>query len=209
MITDHITVNTQSSIRIEGSKTVYLDPIQISGRPQDADLICISHAHYDHFDPKAIEKIRKEDTVIIAPAGMKKEIERIADEEHIRLLVPGGETVLGEITVFGVPAYNKLKPFHPKHSRWLGYLIAMDGSKYYYAGDTDAVKELQDIRCDVALVPIGGTYTMTAKEAAALINVIRPGAAIPIHYGSIVGNKKDADVFRTMVDQEIEVIEKL
>ena len=209
MNTDHVTVNTQSSIRIRGSKTVYFDPFRIGGKPQDADLICITHVHSDHFDPESIEKVRKKDTVILAPHGMKKETERIMDPKYIRLLAPGDEAVLDSITVTGVPAYNRIKPFHPKRNKWLGYLLAMDGITYYIAGDTDAVKEVRDIRCDIAFVPIGGTFTMTAKEAAGLVNLIRPGTAIPVHYGSIVGNRKDAEVFRSLADQGIEVIEKL
>ena len=209
MNTEQIRINTHSSIRIEGSRTVYFDPFQIKEDPHDADVVCITHEHFDHFDPESIEKIRKADTVFICPAGMKKKLESMADEEHCRLLQPGGETVIGDMTVTGIPAYNRLKPFHPKHNKWLGYLLEMDGIRYYIAGDTDALTELQDIRCSIALVPIGGTYTMTAKDAAALVNKMRPDAAIPTHYGSIVGSMEDADTFRKLVDPAVEVITKI
>ena len=108
-----------------------------------------------------------------------------------------------------VPAFNKLKPFHPKRNQWVGYILTMNGIRYYVAGDTDALKELSSLRCDVALVPIGGTYTMTAKEAAGLINEMKPSAVIPTHYGSIVGKKEDADEFRSLVNEDIPVVTKL
>ena len=209
MNTEQIRINTHSSIRIEGSRTVYFDPFQVKENPHDADVVCITHDHHDHFDPDSIEKIRKADTVFICPAGMKKELKSMADEEHCRLIQPGGEIVMGDMIVIGMPAYNKLKPFHPKHNKWLGYLLEMDGIRYYIAGDTDALSELQGIQCHIALVPIGGTYTMTAKEAAALVNKMRPDAAIPTHYGSIVGSMEDADTFRKLVDPAIEVITKI
>ena len=201
----HIQINTQSSIRIEGSKTVYFDPFQIRTVSQDADFICITHAHYDHFDPNSIAKVCRKDTEFIAPAGMKKELEKITAKEKLHLLSPGEQFKFADLSITAQPAYNKLKPFHPKRNGWLGYLLEMDGISYYIAGDTDAVKELQGIKCDVALVPIGGTYTMTAKEAAGLINKMKPAAVIPTHYGSIVGKSEDADTFRKFVDQAIVV----
>lgn len=206
---DQIRVNTQSSIRIAGSQIVYFDPFKISDEPHDADIICITHAHYDHFDPDSIEKIRKEGTMFVAPETMGDEIGKLTDPDHLRRLSHGEEVRLGDIILKGLPAYNKLKPFHPKHNRWLGYLLEMDGIRYYIAGDTDALKELQKVQCDVALLPIGGTYTMTAKEAAGLINQMKPAAAIPTHYGSIVGKPGDAEEFRRLVSTEIQVITKL
>lgn len=206
---DQIQINTQSSIRIEGSKTVYFDPFQIRDEANDADIICITHSHFDHFDPDSIEKVRKKETEFLAPAGMAKELGRLADTDKLHLLSPGESLEIGGASITAQPAYNKIKPFHPRRNGWVGYLLEMDGTRYYIAGDTDALKELQDIKCDVAMVPIGGTYTMTAKEAAGLINRMQPKAVIPIHYGSVVGKPKDADVFRKLVDPGIPVIIKL
>ena len=206
---DNIQVNTQSSIRIEGTKVVYFDPFQISVTPHDADIICVTHAHYDHFEPESIEKIRKEDTLFVAPAGMKEEMEKLADKEQVHLIAPGEQVALANITLEAVPAYNKLKPFHPKHNKWVGYILQMDGTHYYVAGDTDAVKELAAVKCDVALVPIGGTYTMNAKDAAELINKIQPAAAVPTHYGGIVGTPEDEAVFCKTVNTGIEVVKKI
>ena len=206
---EEITVNTQSSIRIGGSKVVWFDPFKVAEAAHDADLICVTHEHYDHFDPESIGKIRKPGTVFIGPAALEKQLKKVAEADEVRLLTPGEELDLGDISIAGLPSFNKLKPFHPKKKQWLGYLLSMDGIRYYVAGDTDAVEALSDVSCDVAMVPIGGTYTMTAPEAAGLINRIRPSAAIPTHYGSIVGKPGDADTFRGLVDPEIEVILKL
>ena len=206
---DHIQVNTQSSIRIEGSKVVYFDPFQISTEAHDADLICITHAHYDHFDPESILKVCNQDTELAAPASMAKELGKLAWKGKLHLLVPGESVETAGLIITAIPAYNKLKPFHPKRNGWLGYLLEMDGRVYYIAGDTDAVKEQQEIRCDVALVPIGGKFTMNAWEAAGIVNKIKPKAAIPTHYGSIVGKLQDADTFRKMIDREVQVVVKL
>ena len=209
MNTENISVNTQSSIRIGGSAELYFDPFQIKGETHDADIIFITHDHYDHFDPDSIRKIRKEGTVIAAPSGMKQELQKAAGDCALVLMAPGNEQNIGSIKIQAVPAYNRLKPFHPKRNGWVGYNVLMDGVRYYVAGDTDAVRELSSVECDVAMVPIGGTYTMTAKEAAKLINEIRPQVAIPTHYGSIVGKPEDGDVFRKYVDPEITVETRL
>lgn len=209
MNTANISVNTQSSIRIGGSAVLYFDPFQIKGETHDADIIFITHDHYDHFDPDSIRKIRKEGTVIAAPSGMKQELQKAAGDCALVLMAPGDEQIISGIQIQAVPAYNRLKPFHPKRNGWVGYTVLMDGVRYYVAGDTDAVRELSSVECDVAMVPIGGTYTMTAKEAAKLINEIRPQVAIPTHYGSIVGKPEDGDVFRKYVDPEITVETRL
>ncbi len=209
MNTDQIRINEQSSIRIAGSGIIYADPFHIKEEPHDADMICLTHEHFDHFDPESIEKIRKEDTVFAAPSSMQKELEKLVQKEKIRLLLPGDSFSESFCSVGTLPSYNRMKPFHPKHSKNLGYLITMDGIRYYIAGDTDNVKELQHISCDIALIPIGGTYTMNAKEAASLANSIHPDTVIPTHYGTVVGKKEDAAVFRDLVEADIEVVIKL
>ncbi len=209
MDVSNIMVNTQSSIRITGSKTLYFDPFQITEASHDADIIFITHSHYDHLDPESISRIERENTIFVAPASMEQEMKKAVKNAELVLMSPGeSQDVIG-VSVQAVPAYNRLKPFHPKHSGWNGYVVSMDGVRYYVAGDTDAIGELSSVECDVALVPIGGTYTMTAKEAAKLINKIRPQTAIPTHYGSIVGKPEDAEVFRKNVDTGIKVEIKL
>lgn len=209
MKTNNITVNTQSSICIDGSKVLYFDPFQIREENHRADIVLVTHSHYDHFDPESISKIAKDGTVYVVPASMEKELRGAVREGELITVNPGDVVETGGIRIQAVPAYNRLKPFHPKRNQWVGYVVTMDGIRYYVAGDTDAVPELEKVSCDVALVPIGGTYTMTAKEAAKLINAIGPKTAIPIHYGSIVGKKEDAEIFREHVTKDIAVEFKL
>lgn len=214
MILTNINVNTQSSIRIEGSKVLYFDPYQIQTAVYDADIIFITHEHYDHFEPDSIAKIKKDDTLLIVPESMQKKVlsEAGIAEENCLFYQPGETHETGGIMIETVPAYNKLKPFHTKGKRWQGYVVEMDGVRYYVSGDTDVNEDIKKVRCDVALIPIGGFYTMDGKQAAEYIAQIRPKAVIPTHYGSIVGNKADGQEFQRMLeglDSSIQVELKL
>lgn len=203
-MTPEMAVNTQSSICIRGSEAVIrFDPFRIAGEPHDADIIFITHDHYDHYSPDDIRKVSKPDTLLAAPENMKSALAKHGFT-GARLLRPGETANVRNIPVETVASYNILKPFHPKSAGNLGYVITVDGLRIYAAGDTDAVKEIKAVRCDIAFVPIGGTYTMNAKEAAALVNAIRPKIAVPIHYGSIVGRPGDGEVFRSLADDGIE-----
>lgn len=207
---NNITVNMQSSIRISGEKTIYFDPIKISTEEHDADIIFISHEHYDHFEPESIEKIANEETVIICPASMKSRlVETVIPAGHQYIVTPGGQYEVAGLKVETIAAYNKLKPFHPKKNGWVGYIVEMDGVRYYFAGDSDATREVKSVSCDVALIPIGGTYTMNAKEAAELVNEMKPKYVIPVHYGSIVGKMQDAEEFKKRVLPEVKVVLKI
>lgn len=204
-MTERITVNTQSSIRIDCDDLIIrIDPFKIDGEPHDADIVLITHAHYDHFSPDDIAKVSKPDTVIAAPETMKKELAKEGINKPV-LLKPDEKTTILGIPIETVRAYNQAKAFHPRSNDWLGYIVTALGKRIYAAGDTDAVPEAKAVKCDIALVPIGGTYTMDAKEAAALINEIKPGTAIPIHYGSIVGSRSDGSRFAKLVDSGITV----
>ena len=210
--TDRISVNTQNSIRIESEAgtVVYVDPLEIKGKQGDADLILITHSHYDHFSMADIAALRKDSTRFVVPSSMKGDMEKNGFDMTEYLCMEAGDRISAAgIYISAVPAYNKLKPFHPRRNRWLGYVIDVDGMRIYAAGDTDALKENTSISCDIALVPIGGTYTMNPKEAAAFINEIKPGTVIPTHYGSIVGKPSDADEFASRVDSGIKVVRKL
>ncbi len=205
-MTENIEVLTHSSIRITGKETIYIDPYRISEETHDADIILITHDHFDHFSPEDIEKIIKQNTKFVVPEKMGKKIASVSrSPENVAVVKPGMKLEVGSITVETVAAYNNLKPFHPKKDGWVGYLLTVNHVVIYIAGDTDITKENKSVACDVALVPIGGTYTMNAKEAAELVNSIRPKAAIPIHYGSVAGTKAEEDVFRKSVDSSIPV----
>lgn len=198
----NITVNKQSSIRIAGSKVLYFDAFGIDKEKHDADYIFITHEHYDHFDPVSIQKVIKSDSVVIAPESMKKKLlaELKVDEKTCIFFAPGDAMKMNQILIETVPAYNNLKPFHMKNSKWLGYVVKMDDIDYYVAGDTDANVDVKKVKCDVALVPIGGHYTMDSKQAAELITVINPKAVIPTHYGEIVGKPTDGADFKGLVE---------
>ena len=211
---DHITVNTQSSIRIEGSKVLYFDPFQITEAKHDADIIFITHEHYDHFEPDSIAKIKKDSTLLVAPESMKKKgiSESGLASDQCVFYNPGEVHKQGELTIETIPAYNKLKPFHPKGKKWQGYVVQMDDIRYYVAGDTDVNEDIRKVQCDVAMIPIGGHFTMDKKQAADYVIALKPQTVIPTHYGSIVGNKTDGQDLERDVragDPEIQVELKL
>ena len=207
MDTSFITINAHSSIRIDAGEgaVVYVDPFRLTDEPHDADLVLVTHSHYDHFSPEDIARIEKDSTVFVAPASM-------ADELPGALLVSPGEACepIPGLRVEAVPAYNLNKQFHPKANQWVGYVVTtLGGTRVYVAGDTDDLDENRSIACDVALVPVGGTYTMDAPEAAAFVNAMRPAVAIPEHYGSVTGTPEDGETFKGLVDPGIEVVIKL
>ena len=147
---------------------------------------------------------------MILPEKMKgKSAEAAGNVKEIRTVKPGVYANVNGLEFDTIPAYNLLKSFHPREAGWVGYILRLDGKRVYIAGDTDATKEAKDVHCDIALVPIGGTYTMHAREAAELINAIHPDVAIPTHYGSIVGKPSDADVFEELVKAPIKVEKKI
>lgn len=200
---NHVTVNTQSSIRIEGSQVLYFDPFEIKSVSQDADIIFITHDHYDHFDPPSIAKIKKEDTILIAPESVKKKVLSESDISPVKCLFyqPGEKFEQDSLVIETIPAYNKLKPFHPKGKRLQGYVVKMDDVRYYVSGDTDVNEDIENVQCDVAMIPIGGFYTMDKKQAADYIAKLKPKAVIPTHYGSIVGNKTDGRDFKKELER--------
>ncbi len=202
---ENIEVLYHSSIRIEKEKVIYIDPFRISKNYNDADLIFITHSHFDHYSPEDIEKIKKEDTVIIAPKDLLNTIIRDGfKEENIVSVEPNKNYDSKGIEFKTVPAYNINKQFHPKSNGWVGYIINIENINYYISGDTDANEDNKKVKCDIAFVPVGGTYTMTCDEAAEFINEIEPKIAIPIHYGTIVGTNEDAQRFISLLNSNIE-----
>jgi len=204
---DFIRVNTHSSIRIEDEKVIYIDPFKIENAGNDADIILITHSHFDHFSPDDIRKVMKSDTILVCPASMNE-----ADEIGLSVIKvnPYEKLENNRISIETVPAYNNSKPFHPKLNNWVGYIInSKTNGRIYIAGDTDATEDNKKVKCNIALVPIGGTFTMTADDAAELINQIKPEYAIPVHYGSVAGKAYDADIFRENINPEITVVEKI
>ena len=191
---ENIEVLYHSSIRINKEKIIYIDPFKINKNYNDADIIFITHDHYDHYSEEDIDKVINENTTIIIP------------DELLTKLLRKGINKNAIITVEPNKNYNTNKTFHPKENGWVGYIIIINGIRYYIAGDTDITEENKQVKCDVAFVPVGGTYTMDFKEAASLINEIKPKIAIPIHYGSIVGTEQDAIDFIRLLHPEIKGI---
>ena len=209
MNVDNIKVNTQSSIRIELSKVLYFDPFKIEENINDADIIFITHSHYDHFDINSINKVKNDNTIIVAPKSMEKDLMSINVKEII-YMNPYDEINIDDINIKGVPSYNNGKPFHPKNNNWLGYLVTYNNITYYIAGDTDKTEDNEKVKCDIALIPIGGHYTMDVKKATELVKIINPKVVIPTHYGSIIGSLEDGHKLKdNLSDTNIEVIEKL
>lgn len=208
---DNIEVFTQNSIRVRSSQgTIYIDPFQLKQESHDADYILITHDHYDHFSVDDIKKVAKASTILVAPARMEDDAKELANEvASIVTVTPGSYKEISGLEIETIPAYNTVKPFHPRRAEWVGYILRVDGKRVYIAGDTGLTKEAKQVRCDIALLPIGGTYTMDAKRAAELVNTIRPEYAIPTHYGSIVGKQSDGQTFAALVKSPVKVIEKI
>ena len=202
---ENIQVLYHSSIRINKEKIIYIDPYNIDIKYNDADLIFITHSHYDHYSKEDIDRVKKNDTIIVAPKELE---ERILNDgfspDNIVMVVPNEEYVADGIHFDTVRAYNVNKQFHPKSNDWVGYILKLQDGRYYIAGDTDDNEDNRKVKCDVAFVPVGGTFTMTAEEAAGLVNAIKPKIAVPIHYGGIVGTKEDANRFIDLLDDEID-----
>ena len=193
---NNIEVLYHSSIRINKEKTIYIDPFKIDRNYNDADIIFVTHDHYDHYSEEDIDKVINENTVIVIPEELlTKVLKKGINKNAIITVEPNQKYMVQGIKFETVPAYNTNKTFHPKENDWVGYVIELNDVKYYIAGDIDITEENKKVKCDVAFVPVGGTYTMDFKEAAQLVNEIQPKVAVPIHYGSVVGTKQDAEEF--------------
>ena len=204
---ENIEVLYHSSIRISKNKVIYIDPFKIDKDYNDADIVFITHDHFDHYSEEDIDKVINENTTIIIPKELLTKILRKGINKNAVITVESNkEYMVQGIKFETIPAYNTDKTFHPKENDWVGYIITLDGIRYYIAGDTDITEENRKVKCDVAFVPVGGTYTMDFKEAAQLINEIQPKIAVPIHYGSVVGTKQDATDFIKLLHPNIKGI---
>ncbi len=208
---DNISV-FHSSIRIAGEKVIYFDPYKIDNDYHDASVIFITHEHYDHFSVEDIARVIKEDSIIVAPLSMQSKLDNYSKKGIKVLFVePNEEVSIEELNLSfkAIPSYNIGKRFHPKENNWVGYVVIINDVTYYVAGDTDITDEARQVKCDVALIPCGGTYTMDTKEAATLTNCIHPKYAIPTHYGSVVGTMQDGNIYASLLDRDITCVIKI
>ena len=204
---ENVEVLYHSSIKIKGNKIIYIDPFKIDKDYNDADIVFITHDHFDHYSEEDIDKVINENTTIIIPEELLTKILRKGINKNAVITVESNkEYMVQGIKFETIPAYNTNKTFHPKENGWVGYIITLDDIRYYIAGDTDITKENRKVKCDVAFVPVGGTYTMNYSEAAELVNIIKPKIAVPIHYGSVVGTKQDATNFIKLLHSSIKGI---
>lgn len=193
-----------ASIKLTGEKIIYIDPWKIKG-DEKADIILITHEHYDHCSAEDIVKILKNDTAIITVADCQSKLMKL--NRPISLVEPGKKLNVKGVVIETVPAYNINKSFHPKENGWVGYIINMNSKRYYHAGDTDFIPEMASLRnIDVAFLPIGGTYTMDVKEAAKAANTIKAKITAPMHFGDIVGSRSDAEKFKGLVQGRVEIL---
>jgi L-ascorbate metabolism protein UlaG (beta-lactamase superfamily) len=197
----------QSAMRYSsGGLTVYIDPWGTTEDDPPADLILVTHAHSDHLQPDEIERLTASETRLVAPRDVAKEL-----SGDVTAVGPGESHEIAGVRFETVPAYNVAEErldMHPKSNDWVGYVLELGGRRYYHAGDTDALPELESLETDVAMVPIGGTYTMDHREAAGLVKAMRPQVAVPMHYGFVVGSPSDGERFKKEADPvRVEMLE--
>lgn len=201
-VKNHLHWFGHDAFKITGKKTIYIDPYHITN-PEKADVICITHEHFDHCSPEDIQKLLKPDTTLVGPEDALQKV----NCEKKAIVAPGDRLTIEGIEIEVVPAYNLNKNFHPQKNHWVGYIISVAGKKLYHAGDTDHIPEMKNFKVDIACLPVSGTYVMTPEEAAEAALELKPAVAIPMHWGGgVVGELSDAQKFAKLLKGKIDVI---
>lgn len=195
------------SFRYDGPPVIYFDPWKLSGHPSAADIVLVSHEHYDHCSPEDVAKIRGPHTVVLASVGAAEKL------RGAQVMRPGDRKQIAEITVEAVPAYNINKfrspgvPFHPKAAEHVGFVVTVEGTRIYFAGDTDQIPEMADIVCDVALLPVSGTYVLTVEEAVEAAQALAPKIVVPMHFGAGIGTGDDGRRFADLYREDVVLLQ--
>jgi len=191
-----------ASFRIDGTDaTIYIDPWKLR-KAIPADIVCVTHSHFDHLSEEDINLIKTPTTVIVGPSDC-----RASFGDAFKVIEPGKAITAGKVRIEAVPAYNTDKNFHPKRNNWVGYVIEVDGFRIYHTGDTDLIPEMSSVKADIALVPVGGTYTMTVSQAIEAVKKINPKVAVPMHCGDIVGTLEDRNRFHDGLQGKVVILD--
>jgi L-ascorbate metabolism protein UlaG (beta-lactamase superfamily) len=191
------------SFRLDGPPVIYFDPWKLPAGSPRADLVLVSHEHHDHCSPDDIKLISDSKTILVADPTAAAKL------KGARVIHVGETLEIAGVTVEAVPAYNTNKKFHPKNAGHVGYIVTVGGERLYFAGDTDHIPEMKTFQCDVALLPVSGTYVMTATEAVSAFNDIQPAVAVPMHYGAgVAGNPSDARFFKDKVGERAVILKR-
>ncbi len=199
-----------ASFRLQGGGvTLYFDPWRLTAELHDADLVLITHPHFDHLSAPDVLKVLKPDTVIVTVADCAAKLKEARISNTIQVVKPGDRLSVKGVPIEVVPAYNTNKPFHPRANGWVGFVVEVGGTRVYHAGDTDFIPEMKTLKVDVALLPVSGIYVMTAEEAAEAAKSIAAKICVPMHYGTLVGTVADAKRFQTLIgDRVVELLAK-